>query len=326
MAQYNAEKDEWTLYTKTELHANTFGCATAYYFGPDVFVEGTTFEEISIPATAPVFSTVTQYTMLGPNSVNMQATLKPDGVRIRFRYTSSLYNTMSVSQFFSPSAWNAAEDDKLEYAKVPQITQSEWANTEGDGYYYTPYYTLDFLPDNINDAFFRVYDDSFPTSTRVRLFMVSDDGWSYGDTFTVDLSSSPYRMGTYTSWFCNDITGSYENQTAPGTPLFVPFSSTASSKVGVHIEAKFTVTGYAPEDAGYGRKFGIRFESYDTKDYDTYSNSYTFTRTYEVGESGFFTFDYFSSYLDNNYSNYYNVYLLTDGVNVTFSDIKMSSF
>lgn len=263
--------------------------------------------------------------MLGPNSVNMQATLKPEGVRIRFRYTSPLSYAMSVSQFICASTWNGSPDEEMQYQTFPQITNSQWDNSTGDGYYYTPYYTVYYAPGNINESFFRVYDDSFPTSTRVRLFTISDNIY-IGETYTVDLTSSPYRMGSFNTWFPSDVSGRYDNQEAPGTPLYVQFSSTANSRVGIHIEAKFTVTGYAPEDAGYGRKFGIRFESYDTKDYNTKSESYTFTGTYEIGESGSFTFDYFNPDLDSNYSNYYNVYLLTDGVNVTFSDIKMSSF
>lgn len=326
LAKYNAEKDEWTLYTKTELQANTFGAVTAYYFGSDVFVEGTTFEEISIPATAPVFSAVTQYTMLGPNSVNMQATLKPEGVRIRFRYTSSLYNPMSVSQFICASTWNGAADEEMQYHTVPEITHSQWDNSAGDGYYYTPYYTVYYAPGNINESFFRVYDDSFPTSTRVRLFTISDDIY-IGETYTVDLTSSPYRMGSYDNWFpSGNVSVDYGNQSAPGAPSYAQISQTTYSQVGIHLEAKFTVTGYAPEDAGYGRKFGILFDSYDTKDYNTKSESYTFTGTYEVGESGSFTFDYFNPDLDNNYTNYYIVSFLSDGVNVTFSDIKISTF
>lgn len=325
LAKYNAEKDEWTLYTKTELQANTFGAVTAYYFGSDVFVEGTTFESIDIPATAPVFSAVTQYTMLGPNSVNMQATLKPEGVRLRFRYTSSLSNPMSVSQFICASTWNGGAYEEMQYQTFPQITQSQWDNSAGDGYYYTPYYTVYYAPGNINESFFRVESSSLPSSTRVRLFIISDDIY-IGETYTVDLINSPYSMGNYIYWTTNDVSGRYDSQTAPGTPLTVQFCPGAQSNAGIHVEAKFTVTGYAPEDAGYARKFGINFISYDTKDHQRKSDSYTFTGTYEVGESGFFTFDYFNPELDNNYSHFYEASLLTDGVDVTFSDIMISHF
>lgn len=325
LAKYNAEKDEWTLYTKTELQANTFGAVTAYYFGPDVFVEGTTFEEISIPATAPVFSAITQYTMLGPNSVNMEAKLKPEGVRIRFRYTSSLYYAMSVSQFICASTWNGGADEEMQYQTFPQITQSQWDNSAGDGYYYTPYYTVYYAPGNINESFFRVYDDSFPTSSRVRLFTISDNIY-IGETYTVDLSNNPYRMGSYDTWAGFDTSINYTDQTTPGNPWYYQLDSGQTSRVGIHLEAKFTVTGYAPEDAGYGRKFGILFDSYDTKDYNKKSESYTFTGTYEVGESGSFTFDYFNPDLDNNYTDKYIVYFFSDGVSVTFTDIKISTF
>lgn len=329
LAKYNAEKDEWTLYTKTELQANTFGAVTAYYFGSDVFVEGTTFEEISIPATAPVFSAVTQYTMLGPNSVNMQATLKPEGVRIRFRYTSSLYNPMSVSQFICASTWNGAADEEMQYQTVPEITHSQWDNSAGDGYYYTPYYTVYYAPWNINESFFRVYDDSFPTSTRVRLFTISDDIY-IGETYTVDLTSSPYRMGSYNSWSGFDTIINYADQTTPGSFIRKYLSNSLSSTVGVHIELNFTVRGYAPEDAGYSNKFGLEFTSYDSRNVGNYDQQktevFTFTNRFEPSYEGYVSFDYFNPELGTNYTNYYFPALIADGVDVTFSNIKITTF
>lgn len=324
LAQYNAEKDEWTLYTKTELHANTFGCATAYYFGPDVFVEGTTFEEISVPATAPVFSAVTQYTMLGPNSVNMQATLKPEGVRIRFKYTSAPYYPTNLSGLICPLKWNASSNDYILYQYFPQITQAEWTANEGS--YYTPYYTIQLYGDS-NESFFRLYCQSLPSYSNVRLFTVSDEIY-IGETYTIDLSTSAARIDSYSTWTVSDITASYTAQSTPGTfTYYTPFSIPKMTCVGLRVKADFKVNGYAPEGEGYKNKFGLQFGSALAQNFSSANfETFTFTSQFEPGYEGSVDFSYFNPELSTSQTNYYNVYFVTDGVDVTFSNIQVSTF
>ncbi|MDE6469190.1 MAG: hypothetical protein K2L28_09900 [Muribaculaceae bacterium] len=324
LAKYNAEKNEWTLYSKTELQANTFGCATAYYFGSDVFVEGTTFEEISIPATAPVFSAVSQYTMLGPNSVNMQATLKPEGVRVRFKYSSALSNPTNLSGLICPAEWNASSDDNIRYQYFPAITQSQW--TANEGAYYTPYYTI-YLYGESNESFFRLYCPSLPTYSRVRLFTVSDEVY-IGETYTIDISESAARLGTYSTWTASDINASYIAQSSPGTfASYTPFTVAKTTSTGLRVKADFKVNGYAPEGEGYSNKFGLKFGSSYAQNFNTASfDTFTFTTQFEAGYEGSIDFSYLNPELLSSQSNYYNVYFVTDGVNVTFSNIQVSTF
>lgn len=312
-AVYSEAGQLWKLETTSQLAANSFGQVSVYYFGPDM-QESDLSKPLTLNPEYPVYvAKDTDYRITG-SLVSIQATLKPNGARLRIKgYVDVGLNTTVAVEGLEYRNSLDLSSQEMTFSKLSGFKMSE--TEPGDNYYYSPYYTVDSnCPSTLTSDEYAIrfkkpnrhYVDCYSLKTYLPLV-------KWGNTSTLDIDDpawSPYYESTTSYKF--SMTSSTQESCSKLIDSRIYTWRGMHFNMSIHIDEI-----YAETPADRALYIDYLFGANSVLD-EIDISEISVGKTYDIDSYYFWGGRYSSGYC--------NGYLYCKGMKVTVSNIKISNF